>query len=91
MSIRPKPYTVQPYGGMVAYVVDSDADTLTITIGAAVEKAVGSKRYGRLKIGGEDHHVSRHKVAYKGRGRDIRQDVEVFHLALEIDAKPPRR
>lgn len=85
------PYTVQPYGGMLAYVVDSDAATWTITLGAAVEKAVGAKRYGKLKIGREDHHVSSHKVAYKGRGREIRQNVEVFHLALEIDAKPPRR
>lgn len=85
------PYTVQPYGGMIAYVVDSDAATWTTTLGAAVEKAVGAKRYGKLKIRDEDHHVSRHRVDYKGRGKAVRQDVEVLHLALEIDAKPPRR
>lgn len=85
------PYTVQPYGGMIAYVVDSDAVTWTTTIGAAVEKAVGSKRYRKLKIGEQDHHVSRHRVDYKGRGKTVSQDVDVFHLALEIDAKPPRR
>ncbi len=85
------PYTVQPYGGMIAYVVDSDAATWTTAIGSAVEKSVGAKRYGRLRIGGEDHHVSRHQVDYRGRGRAVRQDIEVLHLAIEIDAKPPRR
>lgn len=85
------PYTVQPYGGMVAYVVNSDAATWTTMLGAAVEQAVGAKRYGKLNIRNEDYHVSRHRVRYKGRGNVVRQDVEVLHVAIEIDAKPPRR
>ena len=66
-------------GGMIAYVVDADA----------VAKAAGPKRSGKLKIGKEDHRVSRHHVNNKAPGKAIRQEVEVVHFALEIDANPP--
>jgi hypothetical protein len=85
------PYTIQPFGGMIAYVVDSDAKTWTGKIGSAVAAAVGAGRAGKLKIGNEDHHVSRHKVDYKAGGKAVRRDVDVVHFALEIDAKPPKR
>ena len=65
---------------MIAYVVDADA----------VAKAAGPKRSGKLKIGKEDHRVSRHHVNNKAPGKAIRQEVEVVHFALEIDANPPR-
>lgn len=85
------PYTIQPFGGMIAYVVDSDAQAWTLKIGSAVAAAVGAGRAGTLKIAGEDHHVSRHKVDYKAGGKAVRRDVDVVHFALEIDARPPKR
>jgi hypothetical protein len=85
------PYTIQPFGGMVAYVVDSDAKTWMAKIGAAVATAVGASRSSVIKIGTDDHQVSRHHVAFKPDGKDLRRDVDVVHFALEIDAKPPKR
>jgi hypothetical protein len=85
------PYTVQPFGGMVAYVVDSDAKTWMTKIGAEMTTAVGPSRLGTIKVGPDDHRVSRHRIKIKSNVNEIRQDVEVVHFAIEIDAKPPKR
>jgi hypothetical protein len=85
------PYTIQPFGGMVAYVVDSDAKTWMTKIGTEVATAVGESRSSLIKIGADDHQVSRHHVAFKSCGKDLRRDIDVVHFALEIDAKPPKR
>jgi hypothetical protein len=35
--------------------------------------------------------VSRHQIKLKAGARNIQHDVDVVHLAIEIDAKPPKR
>jgi hypothetical protein len=85
------PYTVQPFGGMVAYVVDLDAKTWMVKIGAEVVTAVGTSRSSVIKIGADDHQVSRHHVAFKSGEKYLRCDVDVVHFALEIDANPSKR
>jgi hypothetical protein len=85
------PYTIQPFGGMVAYVVDSDAKTWAEKIGTKVAATVGASRSGTIKLGAEEHQVSRHRVEFTSGRKKIRRDVEVVHFALEIDAKPPKR
>jgi hypothetical protein len=85
------PYTLQPFGGMVAYVVDSDAKTWMAKIGAEMATAVGASRLGTIKVGPDDHHVSRHQIKLKAGANNIRHDVDVVHFAIEIDAKPPKR
>jgi hypothetical protein len=85
------PYTVQPFGGMVAYVVDADAKTWMEKIGAVVATTVGTRRSTVIQIGTDDHHVSRHYVKLKSGGKDLHHKVSVVHFALEIDAKPPKR
>jgi hypothetical protein len=85
------PYTIQPFGGMVAYVVDSDAKTWTTKIQSEVLKAVGASRSHSIKIGKESHPVSKHHLTLRLQGRTEHYDVDVVHFALEIDSKPPQR
>lgn len=85
------PYTVQPFGGMMAYVVDSDAETWRRRIAKAVETSVGPNRSSAIKIGSSDHQVSRHQVAVTMGERQLSYRIEVVHFTLEIDAAPPRR
>lgn len=85
------PYTVQPFGGMVAYVVDSDAKTWMAKIGEKMTTAVGASRLSTIKVGVDDHQVSRHRIKVKAGVKEIQRDVDVVHFAIEIDAKPPKR
>jgi hypothetical protein len=85
------PYTIQPYGGMVAYVVDANANAWNVKIGHAIATELGSTRSGTRRIGNAAHHVSRHSIRYKSGTRVMKCDIEVVHFALEIDAKPPKR
>ncbi|UVK46712.1 hypothetical protein BPNPMPFG_002414 [Mesorhizobium sp. AR07] len=88
---RSNPYTVAPYGGMVAYVVDSDAKDWSGRIANAVAAAVTPERSGRMTLGCGEHQVSRHKVSVTAGGRIRDYKIEVLHFVLEIDASPPRR
>jgi hypothetical protein len=85
------PYTIQPFGGMVAYVVDADAHAWNAKIGRAIAVKLGSARSGTRIIGSVDHHVSRHHVRYDIGTKPVDRHVEVVHFALEIDAKPLKR
>jgi hypothetical protein len=85
------PYTVQPFGGMVAYVVDSDAQTWAEKIGAEVAATVGAGRSGALKLGVEEHRISRHRIEFQSGAEKVQRDIQVVHFALEIDARPPMR
>jgi len=85
------PYTIQPFGGMVAYVVDADANAWNAKIGSAIAVKLGSTRSGTRTIRGTAHHISRHHVRYRIDAKSVNRDVEVVHFALEIDAKPPKR
>ena len=85
------PYTVERFGGMVAYVVDSDAKSWARRIARAVALAVGNDRSGVLTIGSGDHHVSYHHVSVTTDDGILERDIDVVHFVLEIDASPPRR
>jgi hypothetical protein len=85
------PYTIRPFGGMVAYVVDADANAWNAKIGEAIAEKLGSVRSGTRVIGSAAHRVSRHHVRYVAGPKSLNCDVDVIHFALEIDAKPPRR
>lgn len=85
------PYTIQPFGGMVAYVVDADATTWNTKIGSAVATKLGPGRAGTRTIGSAARNVSRHKISYRNATKSVDCDVEVIHFALEVDAKPPKR
>ncbi|WP_441277226.1 hypothetical protein AB7783_07120 [Tardiphaga sp. 172_B4_N1_3] len=85
------PYTVSPFGGMVAYVVDSDAETWSKEIAEKVASAVGEGRTYSRKIGTADHQVSKHSFALEAEEGSPAYSVDVVHLALEIDAIPSKR
>ena len=85
------PYTVQPFGGMVAYVVDADASFWNTRIEASIATEFGSARAGTRHLGGREHAVSRHQVSPAATDASSPIDIEVIHFALEIDASPSRR
>jgi hypothetical protein len=85
------PYTIQPFGGMVAYVVDDDANAWNVKIGQAIAVNLGSTRSGTRIIGHMAHHVSHHRIRYGIGTKPMNRNVEVIHFALEIDANPPKR
>lgn len=85
------PYTVAPFGGMVAYVVDEDAAAWSKKISAMVSSTVGDERTYMRKVGGADHHVSKHSFQHTSNEGTADYSVDVIHMAIEIDAKPPRR
>jgi hypothetical protein len=85
------PYTLQPFGGMIAYVVDSNAKTWTAKIGSEIAKAVGTTRSTSITIGTDEHPVSHHLITFASGENSLSQEVKVVHFALEIDAKPPKR
>lgn len=85
------PYTIQPFGGMVAYVVDADAEVWNTKIGRAVAREVGPGRCVLRTVGSAARHVSNHRIRYRNGAKSLNCDVEVVHFVLEIDAKPPMR
>jgi len=85
------PYTIQPYGGMVAYVVDLDAESWSGKIATELEAKVGTSRTKSMIVGNSEHIVSIHEYELSTKDGPIRKHIDVVHLALEIDAKPPRR
>jgi hypothetical protein len=85
------PYTVERFGGMVAYVVDSDAKTWARRIASAVANAVGNERSGVLTIASGKHQVSFHHVSVTTDEGTLERDIDVVHFVLEVDASPPQR
>lgn len=83
------PYTIAPFGGMVAYVVDLDTATWAGRIDAEIDERLGPVRKSMISVTGDSLSVSRHTCVSTSTAR--RYDVEVFHLVLEIDAEPVRR
>jgi hypothetical protein len=81
------PYTLQRYGGMIAYVVDQTDDYWISEIDSRLAEKLGSTRCRRLEIDGRNLPISTHSLNYDGDSYDI----SVVHLALEIDAKPSLR
>jgi hypothetical protein len=53
--------------------------------------AVGASRLSTIKVGADDHQISRHRIKVKAGVKEIQHDVDVVHFAIEIDAKPPKR
>jgi hypothetical protein len=85
------PYTVERFGGMVAYVVDSDAETWRVKIADAVVESVGLTRSRVIKIGANDYISSHHQVTVTSGESEHPYEVDVVHFTLEIDASPPHR
>lgn len=85
------PYTVAPFGGMVAYVVDGDATTWSDKIAVTVSSAIGNDRTYVRKVGGDDHHVSKHSFRHTSEEGTSDYSVDVIHMTIEIDANPSRR
>ena len=85
------PYTTQPFGGMAAYVVDRDTVSWETTIGHALAGHVGVTRLHSRSVAGSSHHVSRHHVVPAANAAFPAYEVEVVHIAIEIDALPSRR
>lgn len=87
------PYTLERFGGMVAYVTDSDASTWTHMISAGICGSMTPERVTDTVVSGESFVTTVHV-------RDI--DIElfelkgwftthVFHMVLEFEASPGRR
>lgn len=75
------PYTIAPYGGMVAYVVDQDK----IKWGQRISKELKGKYSAKSTEMCQDvHYVSSHVF-------DSDKSVDVLHFVIEIDAMPSRR
>lgn len=85
------PYTVQPFGGMVAYVVDLDGASWSEKIVAELEAKVGSTRLRSIVLNGGTHAVSNHAFDLSDAASVTRKEVDVVHFVIEIDAKPSRR
>ncbi|SCB30349.1 hypothetical protein GA0061099_1004451 [Bradyrhizobium yuanmingense] len=85
------PYTVAPFGGMVAYVVDEDADSWDRRIASRLKEALGAERTYVTTIGTAIHQVSTHNFVLTTDEGTAAYEVGVVHLAIEIDAVPSRR
>ena len=85
------PYTIEPYGAMLAYVVDNNAQTWVTQIAAQMEKKLGAARCSALEIGTQTQPVSLHQINPRSEGGGSVKNIRVVHFALEIDAKPPMR
>jgi hypothetical protein len=86
------PYTLAPFGGMLAYVVDLDAPEWSRMIGEELRADIGADRVGQLRIGETEHLMSSHVCVPAEQGENgTALEIAVVHFALEIDARPRRR
>ena len=80
------PYTIAPYGGMVAYVVDKTKEEWSKNITSRL--SVIDRPVYTLKLH-EDFHVSSH--TYTDRESSEKKQVDVVHFTIEVDAFPSKR
>jgi hypothetical protein len=86
------PYTLAPYGGMVAYVVDLDEHQWRQSIAARLQRRLGAERLRTVAIGGSPLVLSSHECTPERlNGGTTRLRTEVAHFVLEVDANPRRR
>lgn len=84
------PYTVSPFAGMVAYVVDDDESTWRSRISSEIERLV-SGACRKVPMPGGEHTVSSHHLKHSLAGTPCSLRIDVLHFVIEIDAVPARR
>lgn len=85
------PYTIERFGGMVAYVVDLDSREWGARISKSLLSLLGSRRSSLLSIGGEEFQISHHSISFNLDGSNQNCQIDVVHFVIEIDASPTRR
>ena len=85
------PYTVEPFGGMLAYIVRDPTPLWEERVRSNLLMKFGTERIRQAEIGTRVMTTSRHSfvIAEKGGARTI--EVDVLHLAVEIEARPSFR
>jgi hypothetical protein len=85
------PYTVEPYGGMLAYIIREDASVWQDRVRTGLLDAFGAERIGDIEIRQRARTTSKHSftIIEKGSLRTI--NVDVLHLVAEIEARPSLR
>lgn len=87
------PYTLERFGGMVAYMTDQDAATWTRMISAGIRDSLAPERVSDTLLSGEAFVTTTHvrDVDIKLFELKGRFTTHVPHMVLEFDAWPSRR
>lgn len=85
------PYTIEPYGGMIAYVIKDDTETWARRIRDGLQTQFGDTRVSNIEIGMTARIVSQHTYESTKDGCRIINKVAVVHLIAEIEARPSQR
>jgi hypothetical protein len=87
------PYTLERFGGMLAYVTDRDAAEWTLLISEGIRAALPSDRVKTTLLLGDEIITTTHlrDVDIAVHGIQGRFSTDVVHLVFEFDAWPNRR
>ena len=87
------PYTLERFGGMIAYVTDRDAATWTEMVAEGLKGAVRPEDLALTTVSGQDLMTSTHiryvDIEVHGVKGCFRTDV--IHMVAEFEARPSRR
>ncbi|WP_395455693.1 hypothetical protein ACHMW5_11295 [Azospirillum melinis] len=82
-----KPYTIERFGAMIAYVVTDDEATWEGRVSGGVTAYVGSTRIGTTHLSGRSFFTSTHRFVPTAKGPD-EIEVRVVHFVFPVEADP---
>lgn len=87
------PYTLSRMGGMIAYVMDRDADTWRALIDGGMRAKLPSDRLTTTLIAGEQIRTTQHMVDVDLEISQVRGrfHIDVIHMVFEFEARPAQR
>lgn len=88
---KDNPYTTEPYGGMIAYVIRDDTALWADRVMTGLRTQFGDSRIGHAEIGTTQRMVSQHSYEAIEDGCRRIKKVAVLHLVAEIEARPSQR
>ncbi|MCJ2030432.1 hypothetical protein MKK50_13630 [Methylobacterium sp. J-043] len=85
------PYTLEVYGGMLAYIVQDDPSAWEGQVRADLVTQLGAERIRQTDVGQRSMTTSTHRFVIVEKGETRTVDVAVLHLVTAIEARPSLR